>query len=70
MRVADQMPQGRRGEVRLVTRGAAGFRASAQAIPRFSTPPARARRDLPLRARVEGATMAAYGSESGECRLR
>jgi hypothetical protein len=47
------MRQAIAAEVRLVTGGAAGFGASVQAIPRFPTTPARAGRDLPLRARLK-----------------
>ena len=49
---------------RLNAGGAAGFRASAQAKPRFSTIPARAQRDLPLRGRLDEVIMAPSDPES------
>jgi hypothetical protein len=45
------------GEVCPDEGGAAGFRALAQAKLQFSTPPARAQRDLPLHGRPDGAIM-------------
>jgi hypothetical protein len=54
MRVADQMRQGRRREVRLVIRGAAGFRASAQGYRGF-------RRLLPAPGAIYGCECALKG---------
>jgi hypothetical protein len=45
-------------EMRLDAGKTAGFRAAAQAKPRFPTPPARAQRDLPLHGRCDKAIMA------------
>ena len=44
---------------------AAVFRVSAQAKPRFSTPPARAPRYLPLHGRPDGAIVAPTAGNMG-----
>jgi hypothetical protein len=58
------------GEVRPDEGGAAGFRALAQAKLQFSTPPARAQRDLPLHGRPDGGNHAPNNAECGEYRIR